>query len=980
MYPNLTPTLLVLLGVAVLAALYIGLRWPFLRRLSLRQVRRRRREAALVVLGSMLGTAIVVGSLIVGDTLNFSVKQAAYENLGPIDETVTSARVFQGREVTARLAAIRTDPAIDGILNVHGDVAAVAMGSGTARVAEPRVGVWDLDFAQAASFGGAGSGITEPAPPSGQVVINQDLASDLGVTPGDTLTFYLYGRPVPLEVARVLPMEGVAGVSIDGVTRAAFFAPGALVRASSSTAAPGGPEPRTFTFVSNTGGVESGNVRSNGVAATITSALGSLTKTGTSVEKSKQIVLDNAKSTGDSLGALFLMIGSFAIIAGVLLLVNIFVMLAEERKPELGMLRAVGMKRSRLVRSFIIEGTVYALVASLLGIAVGMLMGRAVVAVAARIYSGFSGYGALHVVYHVTSVSLINGFAIGFLIALVTVAFTSVRISRINIIAAIRDLPPQEGRRMKRRWVIVSAVLAMVFGGLAVVAIAGSQPIGTYLFPPLAVVCLIPLVLRVAPKRWGYSGAAMIVIAWMLLANTARPHIMDNGGSGPFIVLGVLLTFSAVVLVSQNQEVVTAPLRPLIDRASQTGLATRLAVAYPLGKRFRTGAILIMYGLVVFTLVFITMLSSLVQGTVTRSVNSASGGFAIRTDFNPTAPIADPSRTFTSGTFAGKVDAVAPLSAARATVTHLGPLVPKPVDAVVVGVDPSLTQPGGFPLAKRAPYFATDQDAWNALLYQPQFAIVDNFLGQLNAGGPPKDFLQPGQVITLTDPLTGQTDKKFIAGTLDSSYAFYGMGGGLFSPVILNWTSAHDQFGANLRPAAALVRPAPGVPDQALATELQGRFLPQGLVATRIRQAVEQSFAASNGFFQLMQGFVALGLLVGVAGLGVVMIRAVRERRRSIGVLRALGFQSRTVQRAFLTESLFVTVEGVVLGTGLSIVTTYMLFKNYELFQRAGGFSIPWLSITVLVVAATIASVLATVWPARQASRIRPAVALRITE
>jgi putative ABC transport system permease protein len=76
-----------------------------------------------------------------------------------------------------------------------------------------------------------------------------------------------------------------------------------------------------------------------------------------------------------------------------------------------------------------------------------------------------------------------------------------------------------------------------------------------------------------------------------------------------------------------------------------------------------------------------------------------------------------------------------------------------------------------------------------------------------------------------------------------------------------------------------------------------------------------------------------------------------------------------------------VTLEGVVLGAALFIVTTYMLFKNHELFLRAGGgFSIPWLSITILVVAATGASVLATMWPARQASSIWPADALRIAE
>ncbi len=107
---------------------------------------------------------------------------------------------------------------------------------------------------------------------------------------------------------------------------------------------------------------------------------------------------------------------------------------------------------------------------------------------------------------------------------------------------------------------------------------------------------------------------------------------------------------------------------------------------------------------------------------------------------------------------------------------------------------------------------------------------------------------------------------------------------------------------------------APGVDDVALVTELQGRFLAAGLVATSIRQSVEQNLAASQSFFRLMQGFLALGLLVGIIGLGVVMVRAVRERRRTIGVLRALGFRAKAVERAFMAESTFVAAEGILIG------------------------------------------------------------------
>ena len=994
MYPNLTPTLVVLLALATGAALFIALRGPFLRRLALREVVRRRREATLVVLGSMLGTAIIVGSLIVGDTLNFSVKQAAYQHLGPIDEIVTSSDLSQGQQASDRLAVLRNDPSVDGILAAYGDLAAVARGSGSARVAEPRVAVWDLSFSDAAAFGSASdgsSGISGPGPGPGQVVINTDLASALRASAGDELTLYLYGSPMRFRVARVIPTVGVAGASIDGVANDAFLPPGTLVSAASSGqvggasgsqalgSQPPAPQPRSFVFVSNAGGVESGNTLSDPVSRKIRSALGPLVN-GTSVEKAKQDVLAAAKASGDTLGSLFLMIGSFAIIAGFLLLVNVFVMLAEGRKSELGMLRAIGMKRSRLVRSFVIEGTVYALVASLLGVAAGIGVGRAVGAIAARIFSGQSSGDTLNLVFHMTPVSLVNGFALGFLIALVTVALTSVRISRINIIAAIRDLPPED-RQMKRRWVIVSTILVPVFGALAAGAIAKSQGVGSYLFPALAAMCLGPLLLRVAPKRVVYSGVALAVLAWTLVASTVRPHLMDTGSNTTFMAIGILLTFSAVILVSQNQELVTAPLRPLVERASQIGLSTRLGIAYPLGKRFRTGVLLLMYGMVVFVLVFITTLSALVQGTVSRSVASASGGFGIRADFNPAAPIRDPSETLRSGSFAGKVGVVAPLSAAIGTVTDLNPLVEDPVRTVVVGIDPSIEQAGGFPLSKRSEDFETDQAAWEAALSDPGYAIVDNMLGQLDSGGPPQTLLYPGDTFTLTDPQTGASEQKTIVGILDSSYAFYGMGGGMVSPILVSQAAGLEQFGSGLRPAAALIQPASGVSDQALAAQLQGQFLPQGVVATKIRESVEQSFSSSRGFFELMQGFVALGLLVGIAGLGVAMIRAVRERRRSIGVLRALGFPARTVQRAFLTESLLIALEGVILGSVLSLVTTYQLFKSSDVFRTAqGGFSVPWLAIVVLGVVAIAASVLASAWPARQASHIQPAVALRIVD
>jgi hypothetical protein len=120
-YPNLTPALVGLLGAALAVTAVLALRGPLARRLALRQVNRRRGEAALVVTGSVLGTAIIVGSFIVGDTFNFSIKQGAYDHLGVIDEVVGSPTPAQGEAAARRLAALAGDQAV--LLANHGVVA-----------------------------------------------------------------------------------------------------------------------------------------------------------------------------------------------------------------------------------------------------------------------------------------------------------------------------------------------------------------------------------------------------------------------------------------------------------------------------------------------------------------------------------------------------------------------------------------------------------------------------------------------------------------------------------------------------------------------------------------------------------------------------------------------------------------------------------------------------------------------------------------
>ena len=972
MYPELTLPLLAGVAVAVSVVAWVAARYPFLGRLAGRQLRRRPAEALLVVAGSLLGTTMIVASLVVGDTLDHSVRAVAYRTLGPIDERVVSLDPRVGADVARRLGALRSDDRVDGVLTVTSTPAAALRRSVTGDRAEPHAVLWEADFAAAESFGGTGSGLSGRAPGPGEVVVNTELADTLAVTAGDDVTFYPFAVPVSLRVVRVVPAEGLAGAGPGDVNRGAFVPAGTLA-AAAGTAGRGAPT--WTTFVSNAGGVESGATLTDAVGARIRELLAGVT--GARVDEPKQRVLDEADQTAAVLGSVFLFISSFSIIAGVLLLVNVFVMLAEERKGEIGMLRAIGLRRARLVGALVTEGSVYAAVAAVLGIATGVAVGRAVVVFAARVFRGY-GEGALSdITFAVRPSSVVNGAAAGFLIAFATVAAASARISRTNVIAAIRDLPGDGLRRMRRRTRVLCGLGVAAFGAAGAQAVAAASGPMTYALPALTVVCAVPLIARRLPRRAVHNGAALLVLGWALLANVARPDVFDNPTTTTYIVLGAMLSFAAVVLISENQHLVLRPLRRVVSRPSEAGLATRLAVAYPTAKRFRTGATLAMYALVIFTLVLITEIATIVDAGVDNAVRETAGRYAVRADFS-VAPAGDPGAAVRASAIGASVTGATPLRTVTATSDDPGGRWTSPMPVVVVGVGPALAA-DALPLGARLARFGTDAAAWQAVATDPSLVVVDTTFGA--TGGPLGDAFGPGDTVTVTDPRSGRAVPRTIAGVLRSGLGFLHMTAEWTYPVLMADSAVRAQFGRAVAPSSVLLALRAGEDPEVFATRLQAALIASGVRATAIESSVRQSFAANTSFFQLMQGFLALGLVVGISGLGVVMVRAVRERRRTIGVLRALGFRSRTIRRSFLTESSLVAAEGIVSGAVLAVVTSWLLFSNSPAFgSLTGPFPIAWPEIAGIVAVTFAASVLATLAPANRAARIKPARALRISD
>ena len=944
------------LGVALGLPLFLLVRRPTLRRLAIRNATRRPRETFLVILGSMLGTAIITSSFVVGDTLDSSIRRNAFTKLGPVDVMVRTNRGEPG-ELAAAMRGIRPELQ-DGVLSAVAVEAAVHT-TGEDLLAEPNATVLEIDFAEGRRFGGSpeATGIEGATPAPGTTALGADLAGVLEVSAGDDVVLNAYGASETLRVDRILPRLGVAGFGGGGSEAYTLFtAPGTINRLRTSGAQPGAP-PANLALLSAPGGVLEGADGSEALEEAATAALGSQPA---QVVPLKADLLETAEEEGAEFTELFGAIGFFSVLAGVLLLVNIFVMLAQERKTELGMLRAVGLRRAGLIGAFHLEGWMYAVVSSVAGVFFGIGLGRVIVAVATGIFAQPGEDFSLELQFAPSLQGVLRGFQLGFLISVITVFITAVWVARLNVIRAIRDLPEPEGRSSGLRRFLVGGAALLAGAALTVSGIGGEDPLAVLAGPALLGAGAVQILMGAVPRRALVSVVSLAVIAWEVLAFQFLPDVFDDAPIPTFVVQGVCLTAAAVALVSQNQDIIGSTLHRLGGGRS---MALRLGLAYPLARRFRTGMTLAMYALVMFTLTFITVFSHLFSAQIDTFTEQISGGFDLVAESNPSQP-APPQEI-------AKVEGVKEVSVlsrigAEWKVDANPDFEPWPVGTY----DEVFLAQGAIELEKRSEEYADDDAVYRAVLADPGLVILPTFF-LAGGGGPPPAVPVVGSVVTLRDPLSGTTRELKVAAHAKSGFA---NDLPLISPAALSET-----FGERVTPNLVRIVTSEGADPAEVARRINAQFLASGADARSFRDIAAQNVAQQQSFLRLMQGYLALGLVVGVAGLGVVMIRAVRERRRQIGVLRSLGFPAGAVRAAFVTESSFVAAEGIAVGVILGMIVAWRLVTQ-GVFGGRLEFSVPVWQMAALILATFFASVLATATPAQQASRIRPAVALRMTD
>jgi putative ABC transport system permease protein len=224
--------------------------------------------------------------------------------------------------------------------------------------------------------------------------------------------------------------------------------------------------------------------------------------------------------------------------------------------------------------------------------------------------------------------------------------------------------------------------------------------------------------------------------------------------------------------------------------------------------------------------------------------------------------------------------------------------------------------------------------------------------------------------LRVEDPDSGKAKELRVIGVLESSASFAGQ-------VMTSQKALEGLAGGPVPPQAYYFDLRRGADAAATADVVEKDFADNGLQTEVTAEVIRDTDATRRIVFLLLRGFMGLGLVVGICALGVIAARSVVERRQQIGMMRALGFQRTQVRLTFLIESSFIALLGLGAGVALGIGFSGTLIDNIREGFPGLEYRVPWSALLLVVVIGYAASLLTTYLPARRASRVYPAEALR---
>ena len=926
----------VLIGLFVLAyavLLVLALRRPLLARLAFREAMRRPGQSAVVVFGLMVGTVAILAMQVLGESFLESKTRGAFLAWGRVDLVAADGGRFFDPALASALAAN------SGLrLSLAGVQAGVELPSSVTDLdrnnVKPLVVLVGFDPATQSHFGSyllldGKTTMGQNLAPD-EVLISASLANALEARPGDRLRVSIGPQQVvEFRLAGIAQAQGPGAYTL----RPALFSPLANLRPLI------GDQGVNVIRLSAPGYGMTEMDQAHNLAPQVRTALQALPGGPVlRVREVKREDFDAQVKQVDGTRGIYTALSLFIALAGAALVVNLGLALAEERRPRHAVLRALGLGRAGMVVLSVLEGGLYTLAAAVVALVPGALVGLGLVALLyVRTQSVAVENRAAPVQYAITPGSLALSIAIGGLIVLVTLLATSVRSSRMQISSAIKNLP--EPTRQRKRTVWRTALMAgLGLGSLAALVVPSPQ---VKMAGGVGLVIIAAALVggRISDRlRATLTGAALT--AWAA-ANVATITDVTTSESGIAIVLGVVTAvFGLSLVVASNLRVLEIPLGWLQGGARAT---LRPSLAYLTRRPLRAG---LGTGAFALVLTLITMTSVLLP-TFNGQFLTGLKEYDIRINA-PTRPglsIPDSVRSRIAR------EIPMPTRPYRGDVSSSGP-TQKDQYLPLYSLSRAQLAARPFQLAGRESRFKSDAEVWQALADDPHLVVSPTYA-------------TPGVTVKLVGP---DGPVKFEVAGVVRTVGLWGLAGS---------EAAMAPFATLPIGTTILARTAPGADAVAVARQIQREVFSQGAEATTVKEMYDSSSSAGQAFFDMVRLVMGIGLLVGVLSLGILALRAVVERRRAIGMLRALGFRPGQVLAGMVSEALITATCGALVGIAVGVAISAVMTNGYLPGARL---EIDGSSLALIVGLLFLAVLAVTIPPALRAARLPAVEALRLED
>lgn len=199
----------------------------------------------------------------------------------------------------------------------------------------------------------------------------------------------------------------------------------------------------------------------------------------------------------------------------------------------------------------------------------------------------------------------------------------------------------------------------------------------------------------------------------------------------------------------------------------------------------------------------------------------------------------------------------------------------------------------------------------------------------------------------------------------------------LLGPLVVSPVMYDEVMPVNFRTNLFMfVKAKPGADLTQMRTDLENATEQFVVVQVQDREEFKGAQGAQiNTLLAILYGLLALAVVIAILGIVNTLALSVVERRREIGMLRAVGMQRAQVRRTIYLESMLIAVFGAIVGMllGLGLGVGFLrTLRDLGIDEIA----IPWNQLALVLISSAVVGVLAALWPGIRAARTPPLAAI----